>query len=75
MASLIDKYDIKWYVDDNMTVQTTQMTKVYCSWGDPLEKSDIEDLNRDLAEMDLPLRIVYSELDDGWEMTFIKDKD
>lgn len=58
-----------------MAVQTTQMTKVYCSWGEPLEKHKIEELNQDLAEMDLPLRIVYSELDDGWEMTFIKDEE
>lgn len=58
-----------------MAVQTTQLTKIYASWGDPLEDREIEELNHDLEKMDIPLKVVYEPGDDGWGMTFIKDED
>lgn len=55
-----------------MAVKTTQITEVHGEWDNEISQSDIDQLNKDFADMDLPLKVVYEATEDGFTIQFIK---
>lgn len=57
-----------------MSVKTTQVTQIYAEYSEEIDKDEIEQLNKDLAEMEIPLKVYYDPSEDGWTLRFIKEE-
>ena len=55
-----------------MAVKSVMVTTLHMDWKNGVEPEDIEQLNRDFAEMEVPLKVTCDQSADGVAFCFAK---
>ena len=57
-------------------MKTLKQTSIYTSWGDPFDKEEVEQINKDIKEMfGEDASFIIEQSDDGFEIKLLSENE